>query len=167
VKVGASGTIPCMATDSWLPLTSLAGVVLGGGLSFAVQYSTQRAAERAAERKQALDLSEARRAERLAHLQRFIEVSGEAERIGFTRPVPWTEADVEWHDQAQETMNRLWVAERMLRLFFPLPVHDAALAYSLHLNRFVWEELAEGESIAEPIEDSRLKFLDAGRAAID
>jgi hypothetical protein len=155
-----------MATETWLSLTSLGGVALGGGLSFLVQYTTQRAAERAAERRQALELSEARRAERLAHLQRFIEAAAEAERIAFTRPSPWTDKDV-WHDQAQETMNRLWIAERMLRVLFPLPVHDAARAYFLQLNRVVWEEPPEGEGIREYIADSRLNFLDAGRAAVN
>jgi hypothetical protein len=155
-----------MATEAWLSLTSLAGVVLGGGLSFLVQYSTQRAAERAAERRQALELSEARRAERLHHLQRFVEVAAEAERSAFTRPSNWSDGDP-WPTQAQETMNRLWVAERMLRLLFPLPVHDAARSYFLHLNRVVWEGLPDGESVRDYLENSRLEFLDAGRAAVE
>jgi hypothetical protein len=154
-----------MATEAWLSLTSLAGVVLGGGLSFLVQHSTQRAAERAAERRQAFELSEARRAERLQHLQRFVEVAAEAERHAFTRPPDWSDEDA-WPAKAQDTMNRLWVAERMLRLLFPLPLHDAARSYFLDLNRVVWEGLPDGESVRDYLEDSRLAFLDAGRAAV-
>jgi hypothetical protein len=154
-----------MATETWFSLTPLAGVLLGGGLSFLVQYSTQRAAERAAERRQALELSQQRRAERLQHLQKFIEVAAEAERSAFTRPSQWTDEEA-WAIRAQDVMNRLWVAERMLRLLLPLSVHDAARSYFLHLNRCVWEGLPEGESVRDFLETSRREFLDAGRAAV-
>ncbi len=154
-----------MATEVWLSLTSLSGVVLGGGLSFLIQHTTQRSAERAAERRQVLELSEARRAERLDHLQRFVEVAAEAERSAFARPSDWNDDDA-WAVRTQETMNRLWVAERMLRLLLPLPVHDAARSYFLDLNRVVWEGLSDGESVRDYLEDSRLRFLDTGRAAV-
>ena len=64
-------------------------------------------------------------------------------------------------------MDRLWVAERMVRVLFPLPVHDAARAYFLVLNGAVWEGVPEGESLRESMEEPRVAFLDAARTALD
>ncbi|MEU7925762.1 hypothetical protein [Micromonospora sp. NPDC049801] len=155
-----------MPSDVWVSLTSLGGVALGGGLSFWVQRMTQRSAERAEERRQAMALGESRRTERLAQLQSFIEVTAEAERCAFTRPFSWQDGD-EWQVQTQAIMNRVWVAERMIRLTFPLPVHTAARAYFLDLNRAVWEVLPDGQSVRDYLEDHRLAFLDAARTAVD
>jgi hypothetical protein len=143
----------------------MGGVALGGALSFLVQHTTQRSAERAEQQRHRLALSETRRAERLASLERFVEVAAEAERCAFTRPPAWTDSDP-WNVNTQAVMNRLWVAERMIRLLFPLPVHDAARAYFLDLNRVVWNGLPEGESVRDYLEDNRLAFLDAARAAL-
>jgi hypothetical protein len=109
-------------------------------------------------------LSEARRAERLALLERFIEVAADAERAAFSRPSDWEDTDP-WFVRTQDAMNKLWVAERLIRIQFPLPVHDAARAYFLDLNRTVWEGLPEGESVRDYLEANRLAFLDAARAA--
>lgn len=154
-----------MASEVWVTVTSLGGVALGGGLSLLIQNLTQRSAERIEERRQAVSLSESRRAERLALLERFVEVSAEAERSAFTRPLRW-EPDDPWNVRTQAVMNRLWVAERMIRLQFPLPVHDAARAYFLDLNRVVWEGLPDGESVRDYLEGSRLAFLDAARVSM-
>ncbi|HET8661717.1 MAG TPA: hypothetical protein VFM55_22320 [Micromonosporaceae bacterium] len=154
-----------MAGELWVTVTSLGGVALGGGLSLLIQHLTQRSTERMEERRQAVSLSQGRRAERLALLERFVEVAAEAERSAFTRPPGW-ERDDPWNVRTQEVMNRLWVAERMIRLQLPLPVHDAARAYFLDLNRVVWEGLPDGGSVRDYLEDSRLAFLDAARAAV-
>ncbi len=63
-------------------------------------------------------------------------------------------------------MNGLWVAERLIRIRFPLPVHDAARAYFLDLNGAVGEGLPDGESVRGPLEDNRPAFLDAARAVM-
>lgn len=139
--------------------------MLGGGLSFLIQHRTQRSAERAEERRQRLTVEEARRAERLALLERFVDVGAQAERCAFTRSASWTEGDP-WHAETQAVMNQLWVAERLIRIQFPLPVHDAARAYFLDLNRVVWDGLSEGESVRDHLEANRLAFLDAARSAV-
>lgn len=108
-------------------------------------------------------MSEARRAERLALLERFVEVGAEAERAAFSRPAEWDDTH-DWYLRTRDVMNRLWVAERLIRIQFPLPVHDAARAYFLDLNRTVWEGLPDGESVRDYLEDNRLAFLDAARA---
>jgi hypothetical protein len=154
-----------MSGQVWVSLISLGGVVLGGLLSYLVQHKTQLSAERAEQQRQQDALSEARRAERLALLERFVEVTAEAERSAFSRPSEWEDTDA-WFLKTQDVMNRLWVAERLIRMQFPLPVHDAARAYFLDLNRTVWEGLPDGESVRDYLENNRLAFLDAARAVM-
>jgi hypothetical protein len=154
-----------MSVQVWGSLISLGGVVLGGMLSYLVQHRTQLSAERAEQKRQQNTLSEARRAERLELLERFIEVAAEAERAAFSRPSEFDETHP-WHIKTQDVMNRLWVAERLIRIQFPLPVHDAARAYFLDLNRTVWEGLPDGESVRDYLEANRLAFLDAARAVM-
>ncbi|WP_427922844.1 hypothetical protein [Streptomyces sp. cg40] len=149
----------------WLSLTSFGGVALGGVLSFLVQFTTQRSAERAQQRHRQTELAEARRAERLALLERFVEVGAEAERVAFARPPEWDDT-TPWKLTAQDVMNRLWVVERLVRIQFPLPVHEAARRYFLDLNQTVWWGLPDGESVRDYLEDNRLAFLDAARAVM-
>ncbi|MFE9851183.1 hypothetical protein ACFYPN_20645 [Streptomyces sp. NPDC005576] len=154
-----------MSGQVWVSLISLGGVVLGGSLSYLVQHRTQLSAERAEHQRQQIALSETRRGERLALLERFIEVEAEAERSAFSRPSEWGDTDA-WFLTTRDVMNRLWVAERLIRIQFPLPVHDAARAYFLDLNRTVWEGLPDGESVRDYLEENRLAFLDAARAVM-
>ncbi|MEU4880006.1 hypothetical protein OIE82_02580 [Streptomyces althioticus] len=67
----------------------MGGVVLGGSLSYVVQHRTQLSAERAERQRQQITLSEARRGERPALLERFIEVSAKTERRVYNRPSEW------------------------------------------------------------------------------
>ncbi|MFD7389527.1 hypothetical protein ACFV46_13780 [Streptomyces sp. NPDC059852] len=154
-----------MSGEVWVSLISLGGVVLGGSLSYLVQHRTQLSAERAEQQRQRIALSEARRGERLALLERFIEVSAEAERCAYTRPPEWDETHA-WYLTTRDIMGRFWVADRLIRVQFPLPVHDAAHAHFLDLNRAVWEGLPEGESVRDFLEDRRLAFLDAARGVM-
>ncbi|KUN00120.1 hypothetical protein AQI95_35775 [Streptomyces yokosukanensis] len=154
-----------MSGQVWVSLISMGGVALGGMLSYLVQHRTQLSAERAERQRQQVALSEARRAERLTLLERFVEVGAEAERAAFSRPAEWDDTH-DWYLTTRDVMNRLWVAERLIRIQFPLPVHDAARAYFLDLNRTVWESLPDGESVRDYLEDNRLAFLDAARAVM-
>lgn len=154
-----------MSGQVWVSLISLGGVVLGGMLSYLVQHRTQLSAEHAEQQRQRTALSETRRAERLALLERFIEVSAEAERCAYTRPSEWEDTDA-WYLTTRDIMARFWVADRLIRIQFPLPVHDAAHAHFLDLNRTVWEGSADGESVRDYLEDNRLAFLDAARAVM-
>ncbi|MGB2567246.1 hypothetical protein ACPFP2_02155 [Micromonospora citrea] len=154
-----------MPNEVWMSMVPLGGVVLGGLLSFGVQHQSQRSAQRAEDRRSGLALAESRRAERLAQLERFVEVTAEAERCAFNRPATWTETE-DWTVRTQAVMNRVWVAERLIRLTFPPEVHDAARAYFLDLNLVVWEGLPEGQSVRDHLEANRLAFLDAARTAV-
>ncbi|MFI5835634.1 hypothetical protein ACIA5A_18345 [Micromonospora sp. NPDC051300] len=155
-----------MAVEVWTAVTSLGGVAIGGGLSYLVQHSTQRQAARTEQRRQALALAESRRAERLALLERFVGVAADAERCALTRPDRWEDGE-EWPTRTQAVMNQLWVAERMIRLLFPIAVHDAVRVYFLVLNGAVWEGVPAGQSARDLWERPRLAFLDAAREALD
>ncbi|MBM2622614.1 hypothetical protein JIG36_44650 [Actinoplanes sp. LDG1-06] len=160
-----SGSMPHMAGEMVTALTSLGGVALGGGLSYLVQRTTQQTTLRLEQSKQDRAQLEARRAERLALLERFITVAADAERCAFSRPSEWEEGD-DWHAPTQVVMNRFWVEERMIRVLFPPVVHDAARAYFLVLNGAVWEGLPPGQTVADAIERPHAAFLDAARAAL-
>ncbi|MFF2024951.1 hypothetical protein ACFVW2_24480 [Streptomyces sp. NPDC058171] len=154
-----------MSGQVWVSLISLGGVALGGMLSYLVQHRTQLSAERAELQRQQSALSEARRAERLALLERFIEVSAEAERTAYSRPSEWEDTDA-WYLTARDVMYRFWVADRLIRIQFLTPVCDAAHAHFLDLNRAVWEGLPDGESVRDYLEGNRSVFLDTARAAM-
>jgi hypothetical protein len=156
-----------MAVEVWTALTSLGGVAIGGGLSYLVQQATVRTAARTEQRKQDLALAESRRAERLALVERFVSVAAEAERCAFTRPPAGWQDGEDWPVRTQEVMDRLWVAERMIRLLFPIEVHDAARAYFLLLNVATWQGVSESQSVRDLLEEPRLAFLDAARVALD
>ncbi|MFF3395113.1 hypothetical protein ACFYW1_29775 [Streptomyces sp. NPDC002669] len=153
-----------MTGQVWVSLISLGGVVLGGVLSYLVQHRTQRSAERAEQQRQRIALSETRRAERLALLERFIEVSAEAERCAYTRPSEWEETD-DWYLTTRDVMSRFWVADRLLRVQFPASVHEVAHAHFLDLNRTVWHGLpdGDGDGLRDLLEINRSVFLDAAR----
>ncbi|PRY25861.1 hypothetical protein [Pseudosporangium ferrugineum] len=154
-----------MAGELVTAITSLGGVVLGGGLSFLVQNNTQRMSARIEQRKQDLARAESRRAEQLTHLERFIAVAAEAERVAFGRPGDFVPGDA-WSASAQEVMQRLWVAERMLQVLYPSGVHTAARAYFERINGAVWEGVPQIESLYAELDVLRGAFLAASRAAI-
>lgn len=147
-------------------ITSLGGVALGGGLSYLAQSSSHRTAERTEQRRQDTARAESRRAERLTHLERFIAVAAEAERISFNRPTSWESGD-SWHTAAQDTMNRLWVAERMIQVLYPPPVHAAARPYFEHLNQAVWAGVPTLDALYADLDTLRGTFLTTVRATLD
>ncbi|MDG6102990.1 hypothetical protein Daura_15910 [Dactylosporangium aurantiacum] len=147
-------------------ITSLGGVALGGGLSYLVQHTAQRMSERADRQRQEQARLEGRRAERLTHLEHFVTVSAAADRVAFERPDDWT-AGEPWPTLAQETMQRLWVAESMLQVLYPADVHTAARAYTRRLNSAVWQGVPSLEDLYPELDELRDAFLAAARAALD
>ncbi|MEU8213177.1 hypothetical protein AB0B85_28715 [Micromonospora sp. NPDC049044] len=154
-----------MAGELVPAFTSLGGVVLGGGLSYLVQYSTQRMSARIEQSKQNVARAEARRAERLAHLERFIAVAAEAERIAFDRPVDWASGEP-WPTAAQEVMHRLWIAERMLQVLYSVDVYTAARVYFERLNRAVWDGVPNLDGLYAELDEVRGAFLATTRVAL-
>jgi hypothetical protein len=154
-----------MAGEFITAITSLGGVVLGGGLSYLVQHNTQRMGARTEQRKQDAAQAETRRTERLTYLERFIAVAAEAERCAFDRPANWASGDP-WPAAAQEVMNRLWVAERMLQVLYPADVHTTARVYFERLNRAVWDGVPDLEGLYADLDELRGAFLTTARAAL-
>jgi hypothetical protein len=154
-----------MPGDLVTAITSLGGVVLGGGLSYLVQNNTQRMSARTEQRKQDVARAESRRAERLTHLERFVAVAAEAERIAYDRPDDWVPGDA-WSNATQEAMNRLWVAERMVQVLYPADVHTPARAYFERLNRAVWDGVPALEELYAELDELRGAFLAAARTAL-
>jgi hypothetical protein len=62
-----------------------AGLILGGLSSTLVPHRTRLSVERAERQRQRIALPEARRAERLTLLERFIEAGAETERAALVR----------------------------------------------------------------------------------
>lgn len=155
-----------MPAETWTALTSLGGVALGGGLSWLVQSTTQRTNVRNEQRKLELARAETRRTERLAALERFVAAASEAERQALSRPRDQGAWDA-WEAVTQPIMDRVWVAERMIRVLFPVPVHDAARAYFLVLNQGVWEGAEEYGTVRDSLEEPRLAFLDLAGEALE
>jgi hypothetical protein len=150
-----------MAGEMVTAVSTLGGVVLGGGLSVLVQTNSLRLEQR----KQQIELAEARRAERLAVLERFVSVAAEAERQAFQRPTTWSDVDP-WPIATQEVMNRLWVAERMLRVLFADGVYQPARTYFEVLTRSVWDGDPDLPDMYRKLDEVRERFLDEARAEI-
>ncbi|MGA5298488.1 hypothetical protein ACPCHT_01095 [Nucisporomicrobium flavum] len=146
-------------------VTSLGGVALGGGLSYLVQTNTQRMTARTEQRKQDAARAESRRAERLTHLERFIALAADAERIAFERPDDWVPGDA-WSDATQAVMNRLWVAESMVQVLFQADVHAAARTYYFRINRAVWDGVPDVEALYPELDGLRDAFLAAAREGL-
>jgi hypothetical protein len=117
------------------------------------------------QRKLDLARADARRAERLTHLERFIAVAAEAERIAFERPADWASGDP-WSTAAREVMNRLWVAERMLQVLYPAIVHTTARVYFERLNRAVWDGVPALDDLYAELDELRGAFLASARSAL-
>ncbi|WP_422743403.1 hypothetical protein ACN27B_03030 [Micromonospora sp. WMMD754] len=147
-------------------IISLSGVVLGGGFSWLVQSSTQRMSARTEQRRQDVARADARRAERLTCLERFVAVAADAERLAFERPADWAPGD-SWPRAAQEAMKQLWVAGSMLQVLFPPDVHSSARVYFQRINRAVWDGVPDLEALYPALDDLRDAFLAAARSALD
>ncbi|WP_217428885.1 hypothetical protein [Micromonospora maritima] len=145
---------------------SLSGVVLGGGFSWLVQSQTQRMSARTEQRRQDVARADARRVERLTHLERFVAVAADAERLAFERPADWVPGEP-WPVAAQETMKQLWVAGSMLQVLFPSDVHTCARVYFQRINRAVWDGVPDLEALYPALDELRDAFLTAARSTLD
>jgi hypothetical protein len=104
-----------MSTELSASLTSLAGVLLGGTISYVVQHFTQRSADRAEARRQRIARSEARYAERVAIIDRFLVDAQDAERVAYDHHSRGAD-NADWQRTADAAMDRLYVSEKMVRV---------------------------------------------------
>ncbi|MET8994639.1 hypothetical protein [Amycolatopsis sp. NPDC004169] len=141
----------------WLALLSLAGVLLGGGLSYLVQTSVQRRNERSEQRRLAAERAEKRREEQLDLLREFVRVAQQAERAAEDRA-----EEPSWKSAALDVVDELWVCERMIHVLFSGRLHGLARAYVKALDHVLWQEPAEG-SLWDHLKGPKVAFLDAAR----
>ncbi|MFE1288745.1 hypothetical protein [Streptomyces sp. NPDC058751] len=152
-------------------LVSFLGVVLGGLVSTAAQYSLGRASERAEVRRSARERAESRRNERVAHLIDFLSAVQEAERVAVDRH-HHDLADEEWQARAKQSIDRMWVAQKTIHMLCASEVNDAArdLAYD------VQDVIRKGptdpgeprdERVWAYIRPSRRAFLDVVREQLE
>ncbi|MZD06280.1 hypothetical protein GTW43_14430 [Streptomyces sp. SID5785] len=153
-----------MSAEVWAPLFSLAGVVLGGGLTAWSQRATQRSAERLDERRRVAADREARRTEQVQAVKDFLACVQEAEGVAYRRPEAWGE-DEAWHGAASAVMGRLWIAERHLALVCHAGLRDPAQSYAWALNQAVWREIGD-IPVNEHVEEHKSAFMDAARAGL-
>ncbi len=149
-----------MQTQVWLAILSLAGVLLGGGLSYLVQTSVQRRNERTEQRRLAAERGDARRAEQLDLLRQFIRVAQQAERAAEDR-----KKTPSWKSGALDVVDELWVCERMIHVLFASSLHSLARAYVKALDHVLWQEPGDG-SPWDYLRGPKVAFLDAARAEL-
>ncbi|AGP53974.1 hypothetical protein M271_11885 [Streptomyces rapamycinicus NRRL 5491] len=142
----------------------MAGVAVGGALTYLTQRTTQRAAERAEGRRRAATLVEERRAEQIRTLLEFIRCALEAEGVAHARPPRWDVGD-EWYATARPAMDGLRIAEKGVELLCAPGLHAPTAAYARALNQAVWQERGEG-SLGERLEPFKAEFLTVARHSL-
>jgi hypothetical protein len=152
-----------MRPEILVSVTSLAGVGLGGGLSYLGQLTTQRHASRHEAARQARDLAEKRRAERLDVLQRFIEATQVAEHAAGEK-----EETTEWWAASEDAMDRVWMYAEMIYLLFGPSLHAHAHEFARTLNETMNRDIDPDSrwAFVETLQQPRLTFLAAAHAEL-
>lgn len=154
-----------MSTELYVSLTSLAGVLLGGTMSYAVQRSTQHLAERAEARRQNIALAEARYAERVAVIDRFLGYAQDAERVAYDRHQFGADGD-EWRRRADAGMDRLYLAEKMVRILCSDELHEAAHTFTNAISEAIYHERGNFD-VSNHLMTDRANFLTAARRELE
>ncbi|GAA2082378.1 hypothetical protein [Actinomadura alba] len=147
-------------------MTSLVGVGVGGALSYLAQLTTQWHVSRHESNRQAKELAERRRTERLEVLRQFIEATQEAERAAGEK-----EDSSEWWATSENAMDRLWVQGRMIYLLFGPSLYEPAHAYSWALNQAMNREIEPDGATSrwafiELIDEPKVAFLAAAHTEL-
>ncbi|MEV6391477.1 hypothetical protein [Nocardia xishanensis] len=144
---------------------SLAGVALGGRLALRNQRANQ-VADRELE-KMRLDTQrvEARRAERLEAIEKFLISAQDAERLASDHHRNGADG-TEWQSASDRAMDRVWVALKLLGVLCGDETQQAAEGYAGKLHEGTWQKPADIE-LWHFLEPSRKRFLQAAAAEID
>jgi HAMP domain-containing protein len=146
-------------------LISLAGVLLGGAISFGIQRLTLRSAERAETLRQNFALAEARYTERVAVIDRFLGCAQDAERVAFDRHQGGVDG-VDWRRRADTEMDRLYVAEKMVSILCSDELHDAAHIFIKLISEAIRYELGNFD-VSSHLMTARADFLSAARQELE
>ncbi|GAB3460122.1 hypothetical protein [Actinophytocola sediminis] len=148
-----------MASEAWTAVASMAGVLVGGGLTFL----TQRMVHRSAERIRAEDLAEARRAEQIRVLTEFIRFAHATEGVAHARPAAWVLGD-DWYQTARPAMDGLRIAEQSVELLCPKELIAPAIRYEHALNEAVWQD--RDTPLGDRLTPVKTEFLTAARESL-
>jgi len=154
-----------MSTELYISLTSLVGVLLGGTMSYVVQRSTQRSAERAEARRQNITLAEARYAERVAVIDRFLGCAQDAERVAYDRHQSDANGE-EWRRRADAGMDRLYLAEKMVRILCSDELHEAAHSFTNAISEAIYHKPGNFD-VSNHLMADRTNFLTAARRELE
>lgn len=159
-----------MQSQEWI---GLAGVVVGGALTYLTQFSTARLTSKNEDRRRADQRAEARRQEQLDLLREFISVAQQGARIAERREFDgrdWAPArSDEWRAEARGAIDRLFVAQRMIQTLFSPDLHQLAWNYATAIDHVMWrerEEIASEGEIWEVLQQPQREFLAGARQAI-
>ncbi|MFF3518463.1 hypothetical protein ACWEQN_41325 [Streptomyces sp. NPDC004129] len=151
-----------METQVW---TSLLGVALGGGLSYLAQITAGRQASRSEDKRQATEVAEARRAERLELLREFISLTQQGIRLAEEREdaPDWDAAATpEWLAAARGLIDQLWTCERMIQVLFPPDAYQRAQDYASAVDQVLWREYEHNDaSLWDVLQGPQTAFLQA------
>ncbi|MEE4492220.1 hypothetical protein [Streptomyces sp. BE230] len=154
-----------MTGEIWAPVLSLAGVLLGGGLTAFAQRATQRSAERTERHRLVAATAESRRAEQLAVLKEFVARAQQAEQVAYSRPEPWGDDEQGWMTGAKPVMTALWTASGNVMLMCDQRLHGPVRAYGHALNQAVWREIGDTE-VNEHLETHKAAFMAAAHSSL-
>jgi len=149
----------------WIPLL---GVAVGGGLSYLAQFTAGRQAGRSEDKRQAAQLAEARRSERLELLREFIALAQEGIRIAERRKraADPLATPAEWLEAARSLIDRLWVCERMIRVLFGDEFFQRAWDYASAVDHVIWEHQLSDEKMWDHLREHQTRFLNAARREV-
>jgi hypothetical protein len=154
-----------MSFDVVSAVVPLAGVVVGGALSFATQMLTQRSNERLEARRQEAARVEARRVERIRVFERFLTSAQAAERATIDL-VHHHMHDDETRRKADIAIDDLWLSEKLVRVVCSNEFWEAANKYSWRLDDAI-DHGTDGAPVWDFLRETRVRFLDAARTEID
>ena len=141
----------------WTTVTPLVGVLVGGAISLL----SQRLVERSASNRHATMILEARRTERLAQLNAFIEAAQKAERLALHLHGPNPNADVS-NERIEVILDQLWVNLRAVQLLCPEEVSQAARVLAGQAHDAVRQGTGD-QSITEFLRPSRMNLIALAR----
>ncbi|MFF1297408.1 MULTISPECIES: hypothetical protein [unclassified Streptomyces] len=143
---------------------SLIGVVIGGGLSYLAQLTTARQAARTEDKRQATQLAEARRAERLDVIREFIQLTQQGIRLAEERyeAPDWSSGRTpEWLAAERALIERLWICERMILVLIGPKLYQPAWDYASAVHHVLWKDLGEPEAAWSHLRGPMNIFLNA------
>jgi hypothetical protein len=158
-----------MQTQEWI---GLAGVAVGGCLTYLTQFTTTRQTSKNEDRRHEAQRAESRRTEQLDLLREFIAIAQQGIRIAEQREFAddWGAAGTpEWFAAAREVVDRLFVTERMIQILFHQDLYQRAWDYATAVDKVMWrrpDEITAGGPMWEALQEPQVAFLAAAREAI-